>query len=204
MGTDSPAAPGAGAGVTARLGALTTALLVLGVGLVLGGLVLPSGTDDSGPSYADLGPADPVRLQVRSLRIDAPVVPVAVTTDRVLDPPTDVLDVGWWDASAQPGAESGQTVIAGHTVHTGGGSLDRLGDVRRGAAVDVTTPRGRMRYEVTRVVVYDKDQLAANAQQVFGQDRRDGRLVLISCTDWDGAAYASNVVVFGRALGEPV
>ena len=60
-----------------------------------------------------------------------------------------------------------------------------------------------MRYLVQRKKVYDKDELALNAVDVFGQERGDGRLVLVSCTDWDGVTYASNVVVFAVALGEP-
>ena len=175
----------------ARLRALTSALGVLALGMVLLGVVLPSGDDDG---YTSLDPAAPVRLSVPSLDIRAPV-----NEKR----PADVLDVGWWDASALPGQATGSTVIAGHTVNTGGGSLDRLADVRRGAVVDVLTRNGVMRYEVRRTKVYDKEQLARNAVRVFGQDAGDGRLVLVSCADWDGTAYDSNVVVFADPVGSP-
>ncbi len=185
----------------ARLRALTSALGVLALGMVLLGVVLPSGDD----GYTSLDPAAPVRLSVPSLDIRAPVNAVAVGDDRVLDPPVDVLDVGWWDGSALPGQDTGRTVIAGHTVHTGGGSLDRLADVRRGAVIDVLTRNGTMRYEVRRTKVYDKEQLARNAAKVFGQDPAGGgRLVLVSCADWDGSAYDSNVVVYADPVGSPV
>lgn len=184
----------------ARLRALTSALGVLALGMVLLGVVLPSGDDDG---YTSLDPAAPVRLSVPSLDIRAPVNAIEVGDDRVLDPPADVLDVGWWDASALPGEATGRTVIAGHTVNTGGGSLDRLADVRRGAVVDVLTRNGVMRYEVRRTKVYDKEQLARNAARVFGQDTGDGRLVLVSCADWDGTAYDSNVVVYADPVGSP-
>ena len=128
---------------------------------------------------------------------------VPMNEDRVLDPPQDVVDVGWWDRSAQPGSETGSTVIAGHSVHTGGGALDPLRGVRRGAVVDVRTAEGTMRYLVQRKKVYDKDELAVNAVSIFGQESGRGRLVLVSCTDWDGTGYASNVVVYAVALGEP-
>lgn len=188
--------------LSSRMAGLGTALLVLSVGMVVGGLVLPS--DPSGESaYVALDPADPVRLLVPSVDVEAPVVPVSVGEDRVLDPPRDVVDVGWWDRSAQPGALTGSTVIAGHSVHTGSGALDPLREVGRGATVDVVTAEGTMRYRVTRKKVYDKEQLAQRAFQVFGQDRGSGRLVLVSCTDWDGTGYASNVVVYAAALGEP-
>lgn len=188
--------------VSARLSAATSALGVLALGMVLIGVVLPSGPDDSG--FTSLDPAAPVRLSVPSLAIKAPVRSVTVGADRVLDPPADVLDVGWWDASALPGQEAGRTVIAGHTVHTGGGSLDRLADVRRGAVVDVLTRNGTMRYEVRRTKVYDKEQLARHAAQVFGQDGGNGRLVLVSCADWDGSGYDSNVIVYADPVGSPV
>ncbi len=189
--------------VAARLAAVSTALLLLSSGLVVGGLVVPSEEPPPKSPYRSLDPADPVLLLVPSLDIEAPVVPIALSDDLVLDPPRDVIDVGWWNASAQPGAETGSTVIAGHTVKTGGGALDPLRDVRRGAVVDVRTAEGTMRYLVQRKKVYDKDELAVNAVDVFGQERGDGRLVLVSCTDWDGTSYASNVVVFAVALGEP-
>ena len=184
----------------ARLRALTSALGVLALGMVLLGVVLPNGDDDG---YTSLDPAAPVRLSVPSLDIRAPVNAIEVGDDRVLDPPADVLDVGWWDASALPGQATGSTVIAGHTVNTGGGSLDRLADVRRGAVVDVLTRNGVMRYEVRRTKIYDKEQLARNAVRVFGQDAGDGRLVLVSCADWDGTAYDSNVVVYADPVGSP-
>lgn len=188
---------------TARLGALSTALLVLCGGLVVGGWVLPSEERPPRSLYRALDPADPVLLLVPSVGIEAPVVPISVDDDLVLDPPREVGTVGWWDASARPGATTGSTVIAGHAVHTGGGALDPLRDARRGAVVDVRTAEGTMRYLVKRKVVYDKDELAAQAVSVFGQDGGDGRLVLVSCTDWDGSSYASNVVVYAVALGEP-
>ena len=127
MSTSSSSA----ARTAAALSGLTTTLLVLTVGLVVGGFVLPQGPDD--PAYrAMAAPASPVRLVVPSLHLKAPVVPVALGSDAVLDPPRDPQQVGWWDASARPGAPDGQTVITGHTVHTGGGAMDRIGRLERG------------------------------------------------------------------------
>ena len=207
----APETSGAGGGrldafwgrLTSTLAAVSTALLVLSGGLVVGGLVVPSPQPPPPAPYRSLDPADPVLLLVPSVDIEAPVVPVALSEDRVLDPPQDVVDVGWWDRSAQPGSETGSAVIAGHSVHTGGGALDPLRGVRRGAVVDVRTAEGTMRYLVQRKKVYDKDELAVNAVSIFGQESGRGRLVLVSCTDWDGTGYASNVVVYAVALGEP-
>jgi hypothetical protein len=47
---------------------------------------------------------------------------------------------------------------------------------------------------VRRVAVYAKGSLARQAERLFSQDV-PGRLVLITCEDWDGSRYLSNVVV---------
>ncbi len=93
---------GRGRRCQARLRALTSALGVLALGMVLLGVVLPGGDDDG---YTSLDPAAPVRLSVPSLDIRPPSTSVEVGDDRVLDPPADVLDVGWWDGSALPGQD---------------------------------------------------------------------------------------------------
>lgn len=185
----------------ASLSAVTSMLMVLSVGLVVGGFALPGAPDE--PAYRSMSAAAPVRLIVPSLHIDAPVVPIALSPDAVLDPPRDPEQVGWWDDSARPGADNGQTVITGHTVHTGGGAMDHIGDVRRGAFVDVVTRHGTMRYRVDRVRILGKERLARKAGGLFGQRHGGGRLVLVTCTGWNGSYYPSNVVVVGHPLGVP-
>jgi LPXTG-site transpeptidase (sortase) family protein len=185
------------------MGSLANLVVAVGILAVVVGLFLRAG-DDPEARFADLEPAAPQRLQVKALGIDAPVVPIQVDQDAVLDPPRNAEDVGWWDASAQPGGDDGQTVITGHTVHTGGGALDRLREVSRGDRVDVVTEEGRMRYRVQQVRVLGKDEVARDAVDLFGQDDGSGRLVLVSCTDWDGTVYESNVVVTAMPLGQPV
>jgi LPXTG-site transpeptidase (sortase) family protein len=140
---------------------------------------------------------------VGAIRVDARVVPVQVSSDAVLDPPRDYREVGWWDRSAEPGADSGQTVITGHTVHTGGGSMDHVGRLHHGQLVDVVTRSGTMRYAVSDVRVLSQAALARSAPRLFGQGHGAGRLVLVSCTDWNGSSYDSNVVVLARPLGVP-
>ena len=48
------------------------------------------------------------------------------------------------------------------------------------------------------VRVYDKGSVAGDAKRLFSQDV-PGRLVLVTCEDWDGERYLSNVVVTARA-----
>lgn len=135
----------------------------------------------------------PQRVHVESLGIDAPVLPI-VTEGSTLDPPPDPRDLGWWADGAQPGAVRGSALITGHTVHDGGGALDDLETLAPGAEVGVRTARGLIRYVVESVVVLDKDTIARRAPQLFDQEV-PGRLVLVTCEDWDGSGYRSNVVV---------
>jgi LPXTG-site transpeptidase (sortase) family protein len=113
---------------------------------------------------------------------------------RTLVPPSDPTRVGWWADGARPGAATGSALIAGHTVHTGGGALDDLEDLRRGDEVVVRTGSGPIDYVVQRVRVYGKGRIADDAERLFDQDGT-GRLVLITCEDWDGERYLSNVIV---------
>ena len=136
----------------------------------------------------------PVRLVVPRLHVDAPVVPIAAP-GRVLVPPSDPQVLGWWGAGAVPGAAHGGALITGHTVHTGGGAFDDLETLRPGDPVRVRTARGTIRYVVTGVTVYRKTGLARDAAKVFRQTG-PGRLVLVTCEDWNGTTYLSNAVVF--------
>ncbi|MET0914805.1 MAG: class F sortase [Jiangellaceae bacterium] len=137
--------------------------------------------------------AKPVWLVVPDLGVDAAVVPVTSAAG-VLDPPPDPQVLGWWSGGAVPGAAVGSALVAGHTVHDGGGALDHLETVRRGALVRVTTVRGAIDYTVRSVHVLNKPTLAEEAPRLFSQ-QVDGRLVLVTCEDWDGTGYRSNVVV---------
>ncbi|WP_370618097.1 class F sortase [Mumia qirimensis] len=143
----------------------------------------------------------PVSVSVPELGVDAPVAPMSAV-DGVLTPPPDASTVGWWDAGARPGAAKGTVVVAGHTVHTGGGAFDDLGTLDEGARVAVRTRRGVVRYEVRRVETYDRAALAAKSARLF---RRTGtpRLLLITCEDWDGEGYRSNTVVVAAPVPAP-
>lgn len=184
-----------------RLGFRTSALVVV-AGLLAIWFLLP-GRAPAGPAYGEMSASAPRRLQIKAIGVDARVVPVSVGADAVLDPPADYHEVGWWDASARPGAGRGQTVVTGHTVHTGGGAMDRIGRLRPGQKVDVVTRRGTMRYRVQRVRVLSQAALARDAVRLFGQRGGSGRLVLVSCTGWNGSSYDSNVVVLASPLGVP-
>ena len=172
--------------------------------LVVVGMFWPGGSSPAAADYQPMSaPARPVRLVVPSLGIRSAVKPIQIDQQGVLDPPANVREVGWWQGSARPGATRGQTVLTGHTVHTGGGVMDHLGQLRRGKLVKVVTPRGTMVYRTTRTLTLTKAALARRAVELFGQKRTDDRLVLITCSGWTGSEYTKNVVVFATPLGVP-
>jgi LPXTG-site transpeptidase (sortase) family protein len=138
-------------------------------------------------------PGRPQRILLPQLDVSAPVVSITASQGS-LTPPSDPQKVGWWSGGAQPGAKRGSAVITGHTVHTGGGAFDNLGQLQKGDQIVVATARGSLRYRVTGITTYRKQALATHAEQVFDQSV-PGRLVLITCEDWNGKIYLSNVVV---------
>ncbi|MGH3362576.1 MAG: class F sortase [Nocardioides sp.] len=181
-----------------------TMLLALSCLLVLVSLVLPSGEADGAdrPRLAlatkAIGPPD--RLVVPSLGLRAPVVPIEVDTAGVLDPPAAVDTVGWWKRSAEPGARRGQTLVTGHAIRDGDGAMDRIGEVEPGDIVRLRAGGQIAQYRTSKTLVYSRAEVAENARRLFGQDGGSGQLVLVTCTDWNGTSYDSNVIV----LAEPV
>ena len=177
-------------------------LLLLACALVVVGLVLPSGTDDRGRHggnkivAAARAIGAPDRVVLPAVGINAPVVPIETSTDGVLTPPADVDTAGWWQRSAEPGARKGQVLVTGHTVQDGGGSMDPMGRVQAGDMVRLRSGDRTAIYRATDVAVLSRAEVAANARKLFGQDGGHGRLVLVTCTDWNGDDYESNIIVF--------
>lgn len=136
----------------------------------------------------------PVRIRVPDLDVDVAVVPIGLTGG-VLVPPADPQQLGWWAGGAEAGTLEGTAVVTGHTVSTGGGALDRLHRLGVGDRVVVVTTRGRIDYRVDSVAEYSKTALARVSERVFGQ-HSPGRLVLVTCTDFDGRQYLGNTLAF--------
>ncbi|GAA5105336.1 hypothetical protein GCM10023339_01090 [Alloalcanivorax gelatiniphagus] len=146
---------------------------------------------------ADRG-SRPEAVLVPSLGVRAPVDGIR-TVAGALTPPPDPQRVGWWSGGARPGAPAGAAVITGHTVHTGGGAFDDLETLTRGDRVLVRSGVEVVTYEVASVEVLGRGELARRSASIFGRTG-PGRLVLITCEDWDGTEYLSNVVVTARPV----
>lgn len=155
------------------------------------------------------GPYDGVRLEaagvprevvVPRLHVDSTVVPISGQSGSLL-PPSDPQVLGWWQEGRVAGAQYGSAVVTGHTVHTGGGALDHLGRLVVGDSVRVRTDHGWIRYVVQRARIYSKAELADQAASIFRLGGT-GRLVLITCDDWNGSSYESNAVVFATPVDD--
>jgi LPXTG-site transpeptidase (sortase) family protein len=228
-GTASVAEPRSRRLTTLLLGAVASALVAGGLFLAGGGLEASSPSPETGaqaapppairvagpsetssrtssatPSDAPSTPAAPapgVRpevLVVPALGVQATVTPIR-TEDGALTPPSDPQQVGWWSGGARPGAAAGAAVVTGHTVHTGGGAFDDLETLVPGDRVLVRSGSDDLAYRVASAEVLSRDELARRSADLFGRTGPP-RLVLITCEDWDGTAYRSNVVV----TAEPV
>jgi LPXTG-site transpeptidase (sortase) family protein len=138
----------------------------------------------------------PTGVVVPRLGVDVPVVGIDAPGG-VLTPPSDPRVLGWWRSGAEAGSARGSALVTGHTVNAGGGALDDLEKMRRGDPVRVRTTAGVIDYVVTGVSVYRKAAIAEDAARIFSQSV-PGRLALITCEDWDGTAYLSNVVVIAE------
>jgi LPXTG-site transpeptidase (sortase) family protein len=138
-------------------------------------------------------PGRPTRILVPKLGVSASVIGIRANGGS-LNPPPDPRVIGWWSEGAKPGSRTGSAVLTGHTVHTGGGAFDDLNQLAEGDAVLITTDKGTLRYRVDSVTTYRKQALAKHAAEVFDQSVA-GRLVLITCEDWNGSVYLSNEVV---------
>jgi LPXTG-site transpeptidase (sortase) family protein len=167
-----------------------------GAAVVTGSEVAPS---PPAAKIAAWRPGAPRSIHIGRLGVRSPVQPIHVAGS-ALTPPSDPDVLGWWAEGARPGDPEGSVLVTGHTVSTGGAALDRLEELQPGDAVTVRTRRDTLEYAVRRVTVIDKGLVARRAERLFSQ-QVPGRLVLVTCGDWDGTRHRSNVVVTAQPGG---
>lgn len=141
----------------------------------------------------------PAEVAIDRLDLAAPVDPVGVTPDGVLDVPADPDRLGWWIGSALPGDRRGTVLIAGHvdTARDGKGALYRLARLPVGARIEVRGGDRTVAYRVTARRSYPKSRLP---KDLFRRDA-DGRLALVTCGGaFRDGAYDHNVVVYAAPL----
>jgi Sortase domain len=144
------------------------------------------------------GGPEPVRLELPSLGVAAPVTPIGVTRNGDLEIPANVGTVGWYRFGSRPGDSSGSTVLSGHvdSAEQGRGAFFRLRDLRPGDPVVVRGGDGRAR----RYRVVAREEWPKSAVPMDRLFSRGGaaRLTLVTCGGGfreDIASYRDNIAV---------
>lgn len=177
--------------------------------------VTPTAADAKGPARAATSPtpsptpndrlaaaqaivaaaAPPVRLQVPSIRVDAPVEPVGLDAQGRMATPSLASNVAWYKPGAVPG-NVGDAVMAGHLDWTSGPAVFwYLGKVKKGDEITVVRSDGskaRFIADRTSMVPYDSPTDA-----LFTVDGPPS-LTLITCAgSWDRqrGTYLQRLVV---------
>ncbi|MFD6280361.1 class F sortase, partial [Streptomyces sp. NPDC060209] len=150
------------------------------------------------PSVKPLPPSTPLRLRIPALKVDAPMMKLALNAAGALEPPPDNNPVltGWYAGGTVPGAV-GTAVTAGHVdTSVGPGAFHQLGSVRKGATVEIARADGRTAvFTVYAVEVYNKKNFPD--RKVYGPSARPELRVITCGGDYDKkTGYEDNVVVF--------
>lgn len=140
----------------------------------------------------------PVYIKIPSIKVDAPVEHVGLTSDGAMDVPKGPNEVAWFNLGSRPG-ESGSAVIAGHYGWKNNipAVFDNLHKLRKGDKISTEDEKGVITAFVVREIqTYGKDEAAPD---VFGSDDGKVHLNLITCAGvWNKAekTRSERLVVF--------
>ncbi|GGM53394.1 class F sortase [Longimycelium tulufanense] len=143
--------------------------------------------------------ANPVRIRIPVIDVNAPIEPLDLTPEGELPPPSTFAGTGWWRDGPEPG-ERGSAVIVGHVdSYRGPAVFFRVPELSRGAEILVDRADGTTAVFVNeRVERHDKNAFPTRA--VYG-DTPGSELRLVTCGgDFDHPTqrYRDNVVAFAR------
>ena len=146
-------------------------------------------------------PSARVRFLPTSIELpsgDSAVIEPAHTVNGVLEVPTDVQHVGWWDGSSYAGDPFGSTVLAGHidSRQQGLGFFAQLLMVQVGDLIMLRSDGNTLTYQVVSTSLVQKEALASDSDAL--DQRGPHRLVMITCSgQWhpELRSYDSNLVL---------
>lgn len=173
--------------------------------IIVGTTTVPTaGTTSVATTTANSGL--PVHLSIPKLNVDAKVQYNGLTQAGVMEIPNNIVDVGWFTGSAQPG-EIGTAVMTGHVAQIRGGVLTKPGvfmnlrDLRAGDRLSVMNDRGEsFTFAVRESRLYDPN---SDATTVFVSADGGAHLNIITCEGtWhpDRLSYSERLVVFTDAV----
>lgn len=159
---------------------------------------VPTSTTEVAP-VAMVDVADPARIRIPAIGVDAAVGPLELDAANLLPPPATNEDTGWWRAGPEPG-EVGPAVIVGHVdSYLGPAVFFRLRQLVPGDEILVERVDGSVaRFVVSSSEQYDKNAFPTDA--VYGATP-DAQLRLITCGgsfDRGDRRYLDNVVVYAH------
>lgn len=161
------------------------------------------GRDGSGAAAPALPPSPPDRVRIPAIRVDAPLMGLALTRSGSLDVPPAAREnlAGWYEAGTTPG-ETGTAIVAGHVDNADGPAVFYdLGALRKGSAIEVDRRDGGVAvFTVDAVEVYDAKDFPD--EKVYGAAKRP-ELRVITCGGGysRSTGYRGNVVVFAHLTG---
>ncbi|MBV1948511.1 class F sortase [Streptomyces sp. BV129] len=150
-------------------------------------------------AVAALPPAEPVRLRIGAIGVDAPMARVGLDAAGALRAPAASSPgvAGWYGDGTAPGT-AGTAIATGHVdTPTGGpGVFYNLGDLTEGATIEISrADRRTVVFTVRAVELHDRKNFPS--RKVYGSTGRP-ELRLITCGGRyvKGTGYQSNVVVY--------
>ncbi|MFI5868376.1 class F sortase [Streptomyces sp. NPDC051546] len=154
----------------------------------------------AGSRPAGMAPAEPERIRIPSLHIDAPLTSLGLEGDGSLQAPApdDKNLAGWYADGTPPGAD-GTAVIAGHVDNKQGPAVFyELGSLKKGQRIEVARQDGATAvFTVDAVDVHDREGFPD--QQVYGvTGRPELRLITCGGTYTKKIGYPANVAVYAH------
>jgi sortase A len=146
--------------------------------------------------------ADPVRIIISNIRIDAEIEPVGVAQDGALETPKVWINAGWYKKGASPGQEGNLLINAHYDDNFGRpAAFWQLKNVVLGDKVTVVDSYGRRyEYKVTEYKLVSIND--PNRTDVFKSDE-SAKITLITCGGvWipGKATYDKRLVVEGELI----
>jgi hypothetical protein len=152
------------------------------------------------PDFEPVQPAQPSRLVVTRLGIDAIVLPVGMADASTMEVPSDISTVGWFLYGSTPSDYEGSTVLVGHRdgVADPNGVFRELGDLKIDERITIVDSAGATwTYRVDNVEALDLATFAKRADRIFDYVG-EPRLVLLTCGgDYNrsNGGYQATIVV---------
>ncbi|MEU5770349.1 class F sortase [Streptomyces asoensis] len=152
----------------------------------------------AGPAVSPLPPAEPLRLRIPVLNVNAPVTKLHLDSSGALEsPPAEPDLAGWYSEGTAPGS-AGTAVTAGHVdLPTGNpGVFYGLGALTKGNTIEIDRADRRTAvFTVDALEVYDKERFPS--EKVYGiSERAELRVITCGGGYTKHTGYLGNLVVY--------